>query len=243
MEESDSKDLGILKGHWLKLKRHLRQVQTQHPVGEDSGGRQAAAVSVKASGPPGSSMTLPPNAPMFYGSEAIRSHVQRSWDRIQEAGILYAGELLYKRVFELNPAAKDMLPPEILVKYQQTTFSEEDLDSEFVKNATLSNMFSKIFNVVGCSVTGLHDLNRLVPMLHSLGARHIGYNAPEECWEVVAKAVNMTLHDILGESLTADVEHVWTLGLAFVSSIMIQGMREAKASRDAEIALVVHHSM
>jgi hypothetical protein len=229
MEESDSKDLGILRGHWLKLKRHLRQSQSQHAVGQGSLERQL-----------GSSMSLPPNAPMFYGTEEIRSNVQRSWERIQEAGILYAGELLYKRVFELNPAAKDMLPPEILAKYRQSSLSEDELDSDFVKNATLSNMFSKIFNMVGCSVAGLHDLNKLVPMLHSLGARHIGYGSPEECWEIVGQAVNMTLHEILGDTLTADVEHVWTLGFAFVSSIMIQGLREAKASCGTESSSHTH---
>lgn len=227
MEDADVKDLGIARGHWLKLRRQLREV-----TGVKAGATQASTERpAPMQDAPAGGMSLPPNAPIFYGTDQIKDDVQTSWEKIQEVGILYAGEILYKKVFELAPEARALMPPEVTAKYQISSFSEEELDPDFVENQTLSNMFGKIFNVVGCSVTGLHDLNRLVPMLHSLGARHVGYNAPEEAWEVVAKAVNFTLHKILGDALTPDVEHVWTLCLALVSSVMIQGMREAKAAR------------
>lgn len=249
IEDVDLKDLGLPRGHGLKLRRHLREHMRPTEAGERPALGEPELQPVfgevlplaedlephkfpsSCVGSRQSSSTLPPDSPCFYSSDKIEDDVQKSWDRIREIGILYAGEVLYKKVFELNPLAKDYLPWEVISKYRITSLDQAEADFAYIENATLARMFSIIFNQVGNSIVGLHDLGKLIPMLLHLGARHIGYGEfPEPCWDVVGQAVNLTLHQLLGELFTPDVEHVWTLGYSFIASIMLQGMREAKAA-------------
>merc|ERR1712151_401440 len=80
----------------------------------------------------------------------------------------------------------------------------------------------------GCVVAGLQDSSKLVPLLTSLGMRHISYNTNEAYWPLLGKAVNMTLADLLGDRFTPEVENAWNVVYGFTSSIMIAGLRQAK---------------
>jgi len=230
VEDAHMSDMGLPRGHAVKLRRHIQELVQE--VGEKEYASQhilSSSVTLYEQDASGSG-ALPPKVPCFYPTDKIKDDVQKSWDRILEVGILYAGEVLYKKLFEIAPVAEEHLPPHIIAKYQQSSFDAGEEDQEFVRNATLAKMFSKIFNAVGCAITGLHDLGKLVPMLLSLGARHVNYNSPEHAWEGTGIAVNMTLREILGDMFSRDVEQVWTMGYAFISSIMIQGLREANAA-------------
>merc|ERR1712007_128033 len=93
-------------------------------------------------------------------------------------------------------------------------------------------MGAKVVNVVGQSVAGLHDINRLVPMLRALGARHINYGPTEVYWEMAGQALNCTLREFLGGDFTPEVESAWTRTFSFIAAVMISGLREALAVKE-----------
>merc|ERR1712060_114562 len=89
-------------------------------------------------------------------------------------------------------------------------------------------MGAKVLNAVGCVVAGLQDSSKLVPLLLSLGGRHIVYNNNEAFWPLLGKAVNITLAELLGDAFTPEVENAWNVVYGFTSSIMISGLRQAQ---------------
>merc|ERR1712085_130993 len=97
----------------------------------------------------------------------------------------------------------------------------------------LRKLFAKVINAVGCTVAGLRDTGSLVPMLLALGNRHIAYGVPESYWVVLGEALDRTLADILGEDYTMEVKNAWAMVYKFMSSLMIQGLREALFERQA----------
>ena len=62
-----------------------------------------------------------------------------------------AADLFYDRLFELAPQLRPMFP----------------------KN--LKEQKAKLMAMIAAAVGGLHDLNKLVPHVKALGARHAGY--------------------------------------------------------------------
>merc|ERR1712238_514274 len=72
------------------------------------------------------------------------------------------------------------------------------------------------------------DSSKLVPLLTSLGRRHIGYGVDEAFWPALGTALNITLSDLLGDGFTNEVENAWNVVYGFTSSIMIAGLRQAK---------------
>merc|ERR1712190_275004 len=95
-------------------------------------------------------------------------------------------------------------------------------------SAALRKLLAKVLNAVGCVVAGLQDSSKLVPLLTSLGGRHIVYNQTEEFWPISGDAVMITLAELLGDAFTPEVENAWNVVYGFTSSIMIAGLRQAK---------------
>merc|ERR1711920_837986 len=86
-------------------------------------------------------------------------------------------------------------------------------------------------------------MGKLVPLLMSLGGRHIVYNSNEAFWPLLGKAVNVTLAELLGDAFTPEVENAWNVVYGFSSSIMISGLRQAteaarvRALEDSDCAM------
>merc|ERR1712176_1474366 len=94
--------------------------------------------------------------------------------------------------------------------------------------------FAKVVNALGCTVAGLQDASKLVPLLSSLGARHISYGVSYEFWPALGKAINRTLQDLLGEAFTPEVENAWNIVYGFMSQIMVESLRKAREEAAAE---------
>src|SRR5215212_11188873 len=52
----------------------------------------------------------------------------------------------------------------------------------------------------------LRDLDRLVPTLHALGARHVGYGAKPEHYPVVGSALIDAMAAVAGDAWTPEIE-------------------------------------
>lgn len=250
IEDEDLKDLGLPRGHALKLRRLVREYMLEHhpeeareeqpysgPRGSRHMGteerfvRQASygsdAGSVRSKRSERSNPDQQARA-CLDATDQMKNDVARSWEKVLEVGICVVGEVLYKYTFQLAPEAMNLFPLHVRQKYQE--WDDEEEPENFMESPALRKLFSKVVNAVGCAVAGLHDTTELVPMLLQLGGRHINYGVPEPYWEVLGRALMMTLREIQGDSFTPDVEQAWSNVYAFISSLMIQGLRTASSS-------------
>merc|ERR1712060_75052 len=225
---------GFPRGHALKLKRHLREYET-NLYAEEAQQSVTAEPPVMAKGKTSSSIASPPKAalapraaPALEASETMKGDVVRSWDMIQELGTNAVGEHVYRVFFDMAPEAIDRFPAHVRHKYREWTADESDDEGDLRNSAALRKLFAKVLNAVGCVVAGLQDSSKLVPLLTSLGGRHIVYNTNEDFWPILGKAVNITLAELLGDAFTPEVENAWNVVYGFTSSIMISGLKQAK---------------
>lgn len=231
IEDSDMKDLGIPRGHALKLRKKIQQytdhtVASQLPSGVSKFPSAAAPVRPAVSVLGGRySNFLPP-------TEVMKTAVEVSWEQVKTVGCEVVADRLCKNFFAIVPEAIHLFPPQVLNKYRDWT-AEEGSSEEAMGSAAMCKLWGKVVNVVGCSVAGLHDINRLVPMLRQLGMRHINYGPTEEYWGQAGKALNFTLHFYLGSAFTSEVEQAWTMTFSFITAVMISGLREAQAAAEA----------
>jgi len=275
VEDSDLKDMGLPRGHAVKLRKRLhaheleaaaiddrvfyskRQVssriptpQTPTPPAGSSAHSTPTASAAKQKGgqfslgPPHGRqlpqisvnpvaavrMSTAPAGPL--PSDQMKSAVEQSWDKVQAQGSFVVGELLYRYTFKLDPQAKELFPVHVRQKYREWTADElcAEEEEDIWQSAALKRLFGKFVNAIGCTVAGLNEMTKLVPMLSKLGARHVQYRVTEERWEVLGKALDLTLRDILKKDYTSEVQSAWTSVYGFMASIMIDGLRQAKAA-------------
>lgn len=212
IEDADMRDLGIPRGHALKLRRHLREQHLPAPV--DS--------------PPTAVAVAPRHE--LHATDAMRCAVRRSWEKIQELGTIVVGEYVYKAFFEIVPEAVGCFPLHVRMRYREwaADAGEEEEEGDLAKSPALARLFGKVLNAIGCCVAGLQDPAQLVPLLSSLGARHISYGVDYHFWPALGQALNKTLWDILGDSFTPEVENAWNIVYGFMSSIMIESLKQAR---------------
>lgn len=238
IEDADLKDLGIPRGHALKLKKRLREHQLQQYAKEEEmpihviAHQQVFQVRTPVRRPG----QIPSSAIRAMPTEQMKSAVEQSWEHVQALGTYSVGEILYRNTFAIMPEAIHLFPSHVRMKYREWSPDEGIDELSVYESPSLRKLFSKFINAIGCAVAGIHDSNKLVPMLTQLGARHINYGVSEAHWQAMGKALNATLREILGVSFTAEVEGAWSMAYSFMSSIMMEGLRSAIAARDAALS-------
>ena len=115
-----------------------------------------------------------------------------------------AAHIFYERLFTLDPSLRPMFKGDM---------------------ATQGRM---LMSVLGTAVKGLTDLDALVPVLRSLGARHVGYGVRDEHYITVGTALLWTLDQGLGEAFTTDVREAWTEAYGLLADVMQFGALEAQ---------------
>src|SRR5215510_3863080 len=87
-----------------------------------------------------------------------------------------AAQLFYARLFELDP----------------------DLESLFKGN--LTEQGRKLMQMLGLAVKSLDRMEQLLPVVRSLGTRHLIYGVREKDYDTVGQALLWTLRQGLGEA-------------------------------------------
>ena len=67
----------------------------------------------------------------------------------------------------------------------------------------------------------LTKLDELVPILTSLGTKHVGYGVVPEHYAVVGEALIATLGDALGDAFDAETKGAWVAVYGIVQKTMI----------------------
>ena len=88
----------------------------------------------------------------------------------------------------------------------------------------------KLMTMIGSVVANLRNLERVVPSIQSLGARHLGYGVRDEHYETVATALLWTLEQGLGHGFTDEVRDAWTAAYTLLASTMKSAASEARTA-------------
>jgi hemoglobin-like flavoprotein len=110
-----------------------------------------------------------------------------------------AAQLFYARLFELDP------------------------DLELLFKGNLSEQGRKLMQMLGLAVKSLDRMDQLLPVVRSLGTRHVSYGVRDKDYDTVGEALLWTLGKGLGEAFTPDVEAAWTNVYATLASAMQSG--------------------
>ena len=121
--------------------------------------------------------------------------VQASWKKVEPISEA-AAELLYNRLFALDPALKPMF------------------------RGDMKEQGRKLMGMVTFAVNGLTRLEALVPGVQALGRRHAGYGVRDEHYATVATALLWTLEQGLGKAFTPEVREAWTAAYNLLAGTM-----------------------
>jgi hemoglobin-like flavoprotein len=114
-----------------------------------------------------------------------------------------AAELFYNRLFTLEPSLRSMFKGDIRQQGQM------------------------LMSMIGAAVNGLKDLDALVPVVRSLGARHVKYGVRDEHYAIVGGALLWTLEQGLGAKFTPEVRDAWAAAYGLLADVMMLGAAEA----------------
>ncbi|WP_133468708.1 globin family protein [Paraglaciecola marina] len=123
--------------------------------------------------------------------------VQESFSKIVPISSL-AAKLFYNKLFELNPKLKPLFKQDI------------------------TEQGTKLMKMLGIAVNNLNNLEMLIPMVYTLGERHIGYGVKEEHYDTVGEALIWTLEQALGKAFTPELKDAWLIAYTTLATVMIE---------------------
>ncbi len=116
-----------------------------------------------------------------------------------------AAALFYQRLFELDPSLRPMF------------------------RGDLKEQGKKLMDMIATVVVNLKRLDRIVPGIQALGARHAGYGVSDEHYDTVGAALLWTLGQGLGEAFTDEVRDAWATAYGILATTMKDAAAEAAA--------------
>ena len=114
-----------------------------------------------------------------------------------------AAAMFYERLFELNPRLRPL-------------FTHD-----------MKEQGRKLMAMIATVVNGLNHLDDIVPAVHDLGARHVGYGVTAKDYDTVGEVLLWTLGQGLGDAFTPEVETAWTKAYVLLSSTMKEAAAKA----------------
>jgi len=121
--------------------------------------------------------------------------VQSSWEMVKPISDK-AAELFYGKLFELNPAYRELFPSD------------------------MTEQGRKLMAMINTAVNGLNNLEAIVPAVQDMGKRHVGYGVKDEDYDTVGEALLWTLDAGLGDAFTDDVKEAWTETYVLLATTM-----------------------
>ena len=95
--------------------------------------------------------------------------VQKTWEKVFPMSES-AATLFYDRLFELNPSTRPLF-----------------------SHTNMPDQRRKLMNVIGMAVNGSDSLDELIPVVRTLGRRHVFYGVTHEHYSSVGSALIWTL--------------------------------------------------
>jgi len=137
--------------------------------------------------------------------------VQESFKKVAPIAPL-AADLFYARLFELDP------------------------DLRLLFKSDMKRQGMTLMTMLASAVRGLDNPDALVPVLKSLGRRHVVYGVKDTHYGTVGQALLDTLAHAMGEEFDDEMRAAWTAVFSLMASVMQMGAREmgeAAAANDS----------
>ncbi len=115
-----------------------------------------------------------------------------------------AADLFYQRLFELDPSLRLMF------------------------KSDLTEQKKKLMQALTAVARGLHQLDKLIPVVEDLGRRHVKYGVKDSHYETVGLALLWTLERGLGEAYTPAVAEAWTAAYITLAQTMQKAAAEVE---------------
>lgn len=128
--------------------------------------------------------------------------VQTAFRRIAPMQDVVADKF-YARLFEIAPEVRPLFPDDMR---QQKTM---------------------LMQMLSAAVTGLRQMDSILPALTDLGERHQHYKVEPRHYDLVGTALLDTLHDVLGRGFTPEVADAWAETYASLAGVMKSAQRAA----------------
>lgn len=109
-----------------------------------------------------------------------------------------AAEIFYNKLFELDPSLKPLFKGDI------------------------KEQGRKLMATLAIAVKGLDELEELIPVVQSLGKRHVDYGVKEAHYGTVAAALLYTLETGLGDKWNDEVKDAWVAVYTVLSDVMLK---------------------
>ena len=113
-----------------------------------------------------------------------------------------AAEMFYNRLFEIRPDVKDLFTGDV------------------------AEQGKKLMATLQLAINGLDNIDKLIPAVKTLGARHRSFGVKTEDYDDVGAALLWTLEQGLGDAFTAEVHDAWASIYSVLSEIMLEGAEE-----------------
>lgn len=113
-----------------------------------------------------------------------------------------AAVLFYVRLFKLDPDLRRLF---------KTDIREQGL---------------KLMQMLAVVVEGLDRLDRLIPAVRELGARHAGYGVEDRHYETVGAALLWMLEKALDDDFDAETNEAWAIAYNLLAQVMKGASRE-----------------
>ena len=107
-----------------------------------------------------------------------------------------AAKLFYQRLFELDPSLRSLF------------------------RTNMEDQGRKLMDTLGVIVGHLRWLDRIMPGIRALGARHAQYGVKSTDYAVVGQALIDTLQIGLGAGFTAEISEAWLAAYTMLSKAM-----------------------
>ena len=134
-----------------------------------------------------------------------------TWSVVKKSvGLQAAGEAFFKTLFAAHPEALGL-------------FSKFKYENPWQQSASFKAHALTVIKTIDKAFSMLGDLGTLIPILRSLGARHIGYGALPEHYDWVGSALIATLQGTLDASvLTEAATEAYVIVYNVVKAVMLQ---------------------
>lgn len=135
------------------------------------------------------------------GTQLVQSTFAELTPLVQEVGRIF-----YRELFAIDPSLRSL----------------------FVGN--IDRQGEKLMQMIGAAVGLLDQPQRLMPVLHQLGRRHVGYGVRPAHYDTVGLALIRTLELGLQDRFTDEVRAAWIKFYRLVATAMIEAGDERAAA-------------
>lgn len=89
----------------------------------------------------------------------------------------------------------------------------------------LKEQGKKLMQVLSTAIENLEQIDKFVPHIRAMGARHGGYGVEERDYETVGAALLWTLEKALSKDFNSETKAAWAAVYALLAETMKQGSR------------------